>query len=587
MATKRDAPTLFISYRRDDAGGRAGRLCDWLKRQFGTAQVFLDTDKIAAGADFVQVLDERLAAADVVLVVIGDTWATIANEDGRRLDQPDDFVRQEVLAALTQDKRVIPVLVGGASMPDEADLPEPLKPLHRHNAVSVDDASFDRDFNALVDEILQRPRGYLRREVDRLTRLIRALKLTSLLVPALATVAVFAVWIGLLAPLNLDTMAQNTLLWAADELDPLPEHPGVLLVAIDEASEAAFGPVGNGPSAPWRRRHAQLIERARQAGARTVAFDIGFTQPTDADGALAEAIRAARDANPPMRVVLGGHALDGDAPDLAPRLRNAPWGSTCLLRRHQRYAVPLAVLAPPDRLTALVPVRQPAFALVAAVGNAIEEADVDRRSLRVSGQPAAQAPRFSDISRIKTDLCDTLHAGDDAAILTIRPSAADYWSDPARRRAYAEVLDPQRTPDTHLAGRILLVGDTRRDSDDRHALRRGWQTRAVPGVELHAEAIAALVNHRETVLPTVDQALALLAGASLAGAAARFFTSAWPRGRRRALLALMCLGYIVLAVLLATSGFLLNLPYELTAFALTWFVLGRLLRSERSTEGAT
>src|SRR5438128_10555630 len=81
--------TVFISYRRDDASANAGRLCDWLKRQFGADKVFLDTDKIAPGDNFPLVLEQRLAASDVLLAVIGPRWASITDAAGnRRLANP-------------------------------------------------------------------------------------------------------------------------------------------------------------------------------------------------------------------------------------------------------------------------------------------------------------------------------------------------------------------------------------------------------------------------------------------------------------------------------------------------------------------
>src|SRR4029453_2629620 len=115
-------PTVFISYRRDDASANAGRLFDGLRRQFGNERVFLDTDKIAPGDDFTRVLDERLAASDVLLAVIGPRWLTIANERGRRLDQPEDYVRREVLAALERGTRLIPVLGWGGAVARREEL---------------------------------------------------------------------------------------------------------------------------------------------------------------------------------------------------------------------------------------------------------------------------------------------------------------------------------------------------------------------------------------------------------------------------------------------------------------------------------
>ena len=74
--------TVFISYRRNDASANAGRLCDWLKRQFGADKVFLDTEKIAPGDTFPVVLEQRLAASDVLLAIIGPRWARKRNGVG-------------------------------------------------------------------------------------------------------------------------------------------------------------------------------------------------------------------------------------------------------------------------------------------------------------------------------------------------------------------------------------------------------------------------------------------------------------------------------------------------------------------------
>ncbi len=115
---------IFISYRRDDASANAGRLCDWLQRQFKTDNVFLDVDKIAPGDDFPKVLQEKLAAADALVAVVGKAWVSLCDGAGnRRIMAPKDFVALEVGSALERGIRVIPVLVGGASMPKSDELP--------------------------------------------------------------------------------------------------------------------------------------------------------------------------------------------------------------------------------------------------------------------------------------------------------------------------------------------------------------------------------------------------------------------------------------------------------------------------------
>jgi len=108
-------PRIFISYRREDSIAYAGRLHDHLSEHFGADKVFMDLGQIAPGDDFVQVLDARIRECDLVIALIGAKWLQLANEQGRRLDQADDFVRYELAAAFAQGKRVIPVLVGGAT----------------------------------------------------------------------------------------------------------------------------------------------------------------------------------------------------------------------------------------------------------------------------------------------------------------------------------------------------------------------------------------------------------------------------------------------------------------------------------------
>src|SRR5687767_11777987 len=129
---------IFMSYRREDTAPYAGRLYDRLAAQFGKDQIFIDVDRIQPGDDFVEIITRTIAAARVLLVVIGRQWASVSDHTGaRRLDDPDDFVRLEILAALARDLRVIPVLVGGATMPRPEDLPEPLQPVARRLAFEL------------------------------------------------------------------------------------------------------------------------------------------------------------------------------------------------------------------------------------------------------------------------------------------------------------------------------------------------------------------------------------------------------------------------------------------------------------------
>ena len=145
---------IFISYRRADAAGDAGRLADHLHRRFGADRVFLDIDTIAPGHDFVEVLQASLHQTAAMLVVIGPQWASLRAPDGtRRLDDPNDFVRLEVETALGRSIPVVPVLVQGATMPRKEDLPTSLAPLVTRQTATLDHAEFHDDAERLCDRL--------------------------------------------------------------------------------------------------------------------------------------------------------------------------------------------------------------------------------------------------------------------------------------------------------------------------------------------------------------------------------------------------------------------------------------------------
>jgi len=115
---------IFISYRREETAYPAGWLFDRLTDRYGAGAVFKDIDSIEPGDDFVDVVTRAVGSCDVLLALIGTQWLTVTEESGgRRIDSPGDYVRLEVEAALSRKVRVVPVLVGGASMPSAEDLP--------------------------------------------------------------------------------------------------------------------------------------------------------------------------------------------------------------------------------------------------------------------------------------------------------------------------------------------------------------------------------------------------------------------------------------------------------------------------------
>jgi hypothetical protein len=145
---------IFLSYRRLDSEGYAGRLFDRLSEHFGRRNIFMDVVAIDAGVDFSEELKDAVQGCDVLLALIGPQWLTVPDAQGKaRLEDPRDYVRLEIAMALKRGIRVIPVLLQGASMPGAAALPEDLRPLAMCNAVTLTSPGFDDDMRRLVEQI--------------------------------------------------------------------------------------------------------------------------------------------------------------------------------------------------------------------------------------------------------------------------------------------------------------------------------------------------------------------------------------------------------------------------------------------------
>jgi hypothetical protein len=145
------APKIFISYRRDDSAGHAGRVHDRLQGEFGRDLLFMDVDSIPLGTNFVEVLAEEITKCDALLAIIGPGWLDARDEKNqRRLEKPDDFVRVEIGTALKRGIRVIPVLLEGTHVPKADQLPDDLKGLALRNGLDVRHASFSEDMERLI-----------------------------------------------------------------------------------------------------------------------------------------------------------------------------------------------------------------------------------------------------------------------------------------------------------------------------------------------------------------------------------------------------------------------------------------------------
>jgi TIR domain len=154
----RDA--IFISYRRQDSADVTGRIYDRLVQRFGREQIFKDVDSIPLGVDFRVHLGNVVGRCNFVLAVIGPQWMSASGPNGRRLEDKGDFVRVEIESALARDIPVIPILVGGASLPSDTELPPSLGAITFRNGIRVrPDPDFHRDMDRLIAGLEQHGHG--------------------------------------------------------------------------------------------------------------------------------------------------------------------------------------------------------------------------------------------------------------------------------------------------------------------------------------------------------------------------------------------------------------------------------------------
>jgi TIR domain len=147
---------IFISYRGDDSDIAAALIDRELTARFGSDLVFLNSQSIPVGVDFIDELLGQLRACSVLLAVIGPRWLNLVNEVGeRRIDNSADWVRREIAEALAHKLRVIPVLLDGMTLPVAEELPQEIAGLSRRQYVVLRRRHTNVDLADLVERIIQ------------------------------------------------------------------------------------------------------------------------------------------------------------------------------------------------------------------------------------------------------------------------------------------------------------------------------------------------------------------------------------------------------------------------------------------------
>ena len=115
---------------------------------------------IEPGGDWPREIRTALENAQTVLVIVvdWDKWLAVQKRGKRRIDNPKDWVRQEIFTALSGNKQVIPVLIDpNVDMILPEDLPDDIRQLTDKQKFCIRKDAWDQDLKQLVNRFFPEP----------------------------------------------------------------------------------------------------------------------------------------------------------------------------------------------------------------------------------------------------------------------------------------------------------------------------------------------------------------------------------------------------------------------------------------------
>lgn len=252
-------------------------------------------------------------------------------------------------------------------------------------------------------------------------------------------------------------------------LPSAPARADIVIVAVDDQSIAELG------RWPWRRAvHGALLDRLRAMGAKAVALDFLFTEPDPSSPESDLALATAMTRGPPTVLPLMVEMPEPDRP--------------------LREDLPIAVLEQ----------------AAARIGHANLELDRDGMVRSVFLREGLGDPHWPQIAAALRDAApgdanprlrgarhpDLAHA---PAVWVRDYQVMIPFSGPPghfQRLSYAEVLRGS-TPDSAVRGKYVLVGVTAQGIGDAYSTPRSGYGVAMPGVEVNANVLQALLSGTE------------------------------------------------------------------------------------------
>src|SRR5687767_11135633 len=149
---------IFVNYRRQQEGGwPADSIATRLQSEFGRDHIFLDTKNIRPADEWAKKIRSEIASAAALVVVLGKDWHKVQDEAGnKRLDQKDDWVREEIRTAINLQIPIFILQLDAAELPKKDWLPEDIQPLLDSQAVSIRESAVDIDLGPVLDQLADR-----------------------------------------------------------------------------------------------------------------------------------------------------------------------------------------------------------------------------------------------------------------------------------------------------------------------------------------------------------------------------------------------------------------------------------------------
>jgi hypothetical protein len=133
-----DPYDVFICYRtNDDHQWAANFIAGELKWKFPGLRIFLSADVIKPGQNYTLELPKAAGSATILLALIGKNWFELDVDGEKRINKPDDILRQELISAFKNRVQVVPIMLDGADRLVRADLPAEISGLADQHAITM------------------------------------------------------------------------------------------------------------------------------------------------------------------------------------------------------------------------------------------------------------------------------------------------------------------------------------------------------------------------------------------------------------------------------------------------------------------